>query len=71
MQLGVLGRTSVEPITLGLSQRGRLLGAVAQWQLRLCFSLLVYWDSGWYGVPYFRCRPRVCLLLQHDDTHGT
>ena len=35
--IGVLGRTFVEPITLGLSQRGRLLGAVAQWQLRLCF----------------------------------
>ena len=40
MQLGVLGRTSVEPITPGLSQRGRLLGAVAQWQLRLCFYFL-------------------------------
>ena len=39
MQLGVLGRTSVEPITPGLSQRGRLLGAVAQWQLRLFFYL--------------------------------
>ena len=25
------------PITPGLFQRGRLLGAVAQWQLRLCF----------------------------------
>ena len=35
--IGVLGRTFVEPITPGLSQRGRLLGAVAQWQLRLCF----------------------------------
>ena len=39
-------------------------------------SLLVvsfcYWDSGWYGVTYFRCRPQVCLLSpQHDDTHGT
>ena len=33
----MLGRTFVEPITPGLSQRGRLLGAVAQWQLRLCF----------------------------------
>ena len=37
MQLWVLGRTSVEPTTPGHSQRGRLLGAVAQWQLRLCF----------------------------------
>ena len=27
--------------------------------------------SGWYGVPHFRCRPRVCVFLQHDDTHGT
>ena len=36
MQLGVLGRTSVELITPGPSQRDRLLGAVAQWQLRLC-----------------------------------
>ena len=35
--IGVLGRTFVEPNTPGLSQRGRLLGAVAQWQLRLCF----------------------------------
>ena len=35
--IGVLGRTFVEPITPGFSQRGRLLGAVAQWQLRLCF----------------------------------
>ena len=38
-------------------------------------SLLVVsfccWDSGWYGVPYFRCGPRVCLLPQHDDTHVT
>ena len=28
-------------------------------------SLLVffcYWYSGWYGVPYFRCRPRVCVF---------
>ena len=47
MQLGVLGLTSVEPITPGLSQRGRLLGAVAQWQLRLCFFwfLPVFFDS--------------------------
>ena len=21
-----------------------------------------YWYSGWYGVPYFRCRPRVCVF---------
>ena len=35
--IGVLVRIFVEPITPGLSQRGRLLGAVAQWQLRLCF----------------------------------
>ena len=35
--IGVLGRTFVEPITSEVSQRGRLLGAVAQWQLRLCF----------------------------------
>ena len=39
-------------------------------------SLLVvffcYWYSGWYGVPYSRCRPRVCVFSpQHDDTHGT
>ena len=40
--IGVLGRTFVEPITPGLSQRGRLLGAVAQWQLRLCFSLVTF-----------------------------
>ena len=37
MQLGVLGRTFVEPITPGPSRRDRLLGAVAQWQLRLFF----------------------------------
>ena len=43
MQLGVLRRTSVEPITPGLSQRGRLLGAVAQWQLRLYFFLVFSW----------------------------
>ena len=36
--IGVFGRTFVEPITPELSQRGRLLGAVAQWQLRLCFE---------------------------------
>ena len=36
--IGVLGRTFVEPITPGLAQRGRLLGAVAQWQLRLCLG---------------------------------
>ena len=36
--IGVLGRTFVEPITLGLSQRDHLLGAVAQWQLRLCLG---------------------------------
>ena len=47
MQLGVLGRTSVEPITAGLSQRGRLLGAVAQWQLRLCF-----WGSSFARCSY-------------------
>ena len=35
--IGVLGCTFVEPNTPGFSQRGRLLGAVAQWQLRLCF----------------------------------
>ena len=48
MQLGVLGCTSVEPITPGLSQRGHLLGAVAQWQLRLCFyfqSLSIFLSS--------------------------
>ena len=38
--IGVLGRTFVEPITSELSQRGRLLGAVVQWQLRLCFLLV-------------------------------
>ena len=37
MQLRVLGGTSVEPITPGAPRRDRLLGAVAQWQLRLCF----------------------------------
>ena len=35
--IGVFGPTFVEPIIPELSQRGRLLGAVAQWQLRLCF----------------------------------
>ena len=35
----VLGRTSVEPITPGPFRRDRLLGAVAQWRLRLFFSL--------------------------------
>ena len=40
--------------------------------LLVVFLLLVYWYSGWYGVPYFRCRPRVFVFsLQHDDTHGT
>ena len=24
--------------------------------------LPVDWDSGWCGVPYFRCRPRVCVF---------
>ena len=42
MQLGLLGRTSAEPITPGPSGRDRLLGAVAQWQLRLCFFLAFY-----------------------------
>ena len=38
----------------------------------LFFLLLVYWYSGLFGVPYFRCRPRVCVFSpQHDDTHGT
>ena len=37
IQLGVLGRTSVEPITPGPSRRDRVLGAVAQWQLRRFF----------------------------------
>ena len=40
--------------------------------LLVVFLLLVYWYSGWYGVPYFRRRPRVCVFSpQHDDTHGT
>ena len=40
--------------------------------LLVVFLLLVYWYSGWYGVPYFRCSPRVCVFSpQHDDTHGT
>ena len=39
MQLGVLGRASVEPITPGPSRIDRLLGAVAQWQFRLCFYI--------------------------------
>ena len=31
--------------------------------------LLVYWDSGWYGVSFFRCKPRVCVFSpQHNDT---
>ena len=38
MQLGLLGRTSVEPTAPGPSRRDRLIGAVAQWQLRLCFQ---------------------------------
>ena len=45
MQLGVLGRTSVEPITPGLSQRGHLLGDVAQWQLHPMFFLSTRTDQ--------------------------
>ena len=40
--IGVFGRTFVEPIIPELSQRGRLLGAVAQWQLRLCFHFIMW-----------------------------
>ena len=42
--IGVLGRTFVEPITPELSQRGHLLGAVAQWQLRLCLFFRRFHD---------------------------
>ena len=35
-----------------------------------CFLLLMYLDIGWYGVHYFRCKPRECVFSpQHDDTH--
>ena len=38
----------------------RLIGIVASMgKLLIVFLSLVYWDSDWYGVPYFRCRPRV------------
>ena len=47
--IGVLVRIFVEPITPELSQRGRLLGAVAQWQLRLCFFSQISWH-----VPTFQ-----------------
>ena len=37
--------------------------------LMVVFLLLVYRYCGWYGVPNFRCRPRVCVFSpQHDDT---
>ena len=40
--------------------------------LLVVFLLLIVCDSGWFGVPYFRCRPRACVFSpQHDDTHGT
>ena len=52
------------PVDCDSSQNEKFVGCY--------FVLLVYWDSGWYGVPYFRCRPRECVFsLQHDDTHGT
>ena len=35
-----------------------------------CSFKKVDWDSGWYGVPYFRCRPR-CVFSPQHDTHGT
>ena len=59
MQLGVLGRTSVEPITPGPSRRDRLMGAVAQWLLRLCFfrqnvtSLCICKSFGCFLQAYF------------------
>ena len=37
LAIGVFGRTFVEPFTPELSQRGRLLGAVAQWQCAYVF----------------------------------
>ena len=50
--IGVLGRTFVEPITPGLSQRGRLLGAVAQWQLRLCFYIVRIYSLYQFTMPF-------------------
>ena len=35
----------------------------------LVFLVLVYWYSGWYGVPYFRCRPRVCVFSPNMMIH--
>ena len=61
LQLGVLGRTSIEPITPGLSQRGRLLGAVAQWQLRLCFFLSLECDEIFVQLnEYLGNCPKLC-----------
>ena len=38
---------------------------------RSAMQNMVYRDSGWYGVPFFRCRPRVCVFFpQIDNTHG-
>ena len=50
-------------IIAALKKFYRSTGIVAgMGSLLVVFSLLVYWDSGWYGVPYSRCRPRVCVF---------
>ena len=37
--------------------------------LLVVFLLLVDWDSGWHGVPYFRCRPRMCIFSPNMIIH--
>ena len=46
--------------------------AIVAGMIGLLVVSFCYWDSGWYGVPYFRCIPRVCVFSpQHDYTHVT
>ena len=51
--IGALDRTFVEPNTPGLSRRGRLLGAVAHWQLRLFFFAKTGHPSAFVKVSAF------------------
>ena len=45
------------------------LGQMLQILLQIASKLLVYWYSGWYGVPFFRCRPRVCVFSPNMMIH--
>ena len=74
MQLGVLVRTSVEPITPELSQRGRLLGAVAQWQLRLCLgherSEIAHMVTFFFFADFVTCANFSNLCSKFLKTHN-